>query len=376
MELCYFTFKIVQLIFEQFHSVEIKDFLVFKGEFVCDFCPGVNVLIGANATGKTTLLKCLYGATDTIRYKTSRYFDSPGFADSKDDTHIGVIYGMTHEKFNESKSMNNYPPVTVLMSQSEEWSKIDSDFYSKIDEIASHSEKGKRLNEEYMSDPLTFNINKKSVMIPATEMLSHSRGLLALYYERKMPFDQTQIDILAKAQFPETREIKPNAAKTLEKIKTIIGGGVIYENDIFYTQKENGEKVSFSLEASGYKKFGLLWKLLRNGLLEKGSILLWDEPENSLNPELIPQLVDVLLELQRGGVQIFVATHSEILARYFDANRKNGDSVMFFSLHKDGEQIRANKSERFDLVEPNKLTDARVAVYHKELEKGLGDGKR
>jgi putative ATP-dependent endonuclease of OLD family len=40
--------------------VEIKDFLVFKGDFVCDFCPGVNVLIGANATGKTTLMKAMY----------------------------------------------------------------------------------------------------------------------------------------------------------------------------------------------------------------------------------------------------------------------------------------------------------------------------
>ncbi|MDR1479147.1 MAG: ATP-binding protein, partial [Planctomycetaceae bacterium] len=40
--------------------VEIKDFLVFKGEFVAGFCPGVNVFIGGNSTGKTTLLRTLY----------------------------------------------------------------------------------------------------------------------------------------------------------------------------------------------------------------------------------------------------------------------------------------------------------------------------
>ena len=40
--------------------IEVKDFLVFKGEFTVDFCPGVNVIIGGNATGKTTLLKALY----------------------------------------------------------------------------------------------------------------------------------------------------------------------------------------------------------------------------------------------------------------------------------------------------------------------------
>jgi len=36
--------------------VEIQDFLVFKGEFSATFCPGVNVLIGDNGTGKTTLM--------------------------------------------------------------------------------------------------------------------------------------------------------------------------------------------------------------------------------------------------------------------------------------------------------------------------------
>jgi energy-coupling factor transporter ATP-binding protein EcfA2 len=354
--------------------VEIKDFLVFKGEFSADFCQGVNVIIGENGTGKTTLLKCMYGATDTVRHTASRYFDFPGFAKSRGDVRIAAICGMTRDEFDESKSTANYPPIAVLVSRPAEWSKTDSDFYSKIDKIASRSEEGRKLNEEYMSDPLAFNMNKKSVMIPAAEMLSHSRGLLAMFNERKMPFDQTEIDILAKAQFPETREIKPNAARTLEKIKPIIGGEVVYENDTFYTQKESGEKVSFSLEASGYRKFGLLWKLLRNGLLEKGVILLWDEPENSLNPELVPVLVDILLELARNGVQIFIATHSEILAEYFAVLRKksNGDEVKFFSLYKDGDHIKHDAGDRFDLLAPNNLTAEPVKVYGLELERGFG----
>lgn len=49
----------------------------------------------------------------------------------------------------------------------------------------------------------------------------------------------------------------------------------------------DGQKIDFSLEAEGLRKLALLWKLIRNGLLEKDSILLWDEPESNLNPELV-----------------------------------------------------------------------------------------
>ena len=73
--------------------------------------------------------------------------------------------------------------------------------------------------------------------------------------------------------------------------------------------KGNGVKTPFTLEASGYKKFGLLWKLLRNGLLESGTILFWDEPENSLNPEHVPILVDILLELSRNGKLLFHSSY-------------------------------------------------------------------
>jgi AAA15 family ATPase/GTPase len=51
--------------------VEIKDFLAFRGEFAADFCRGVNVIIGGNATGKTTLIKALY-AVSNIRPGLSR----------------------------------------------------------------------------------------------------------------------------------------------------------------------------------------------------------------------------------------------------------------------------------------------------------------
>jgi len=171
-----------------------------------------------------------------------------------------------------------------------------------------------------------------------------------------------------------TQQQTETQKKIGETIADIIGGDVRWDkgDGSFYTVKSDGSRIPFANEASGYKKLGLLGLLVSCGQLEPGSILFWDEPENSLNPELVPVLVDILLELSRNGVQIFIGTHSELLAAYLAVSREKGDTVMFTALYKDGDQIKANTSNRFDLLEPNNLTSEPVRLYEKELEKGLG----
>jgi AAA15 family ATPase/GTPase len=286
--------------------VEIRDFLVFKGEFAADFCSGVNVLIGGNGTGKTTLLKCLY----------------------------------------ESASNSGDPSVFAPDYQASLW------------------DDSRRYNISTANDEAFVN----AVFIPTDEMLSHSKGLIALDRDRKMPFDKTQIDVLALAEYPETRKTTPNAARVLGKIKGIIGGEVVYENDTFYVMKDELGKLPFSLEASGFRKFGLLWKLLRNGLLESGSILFWDEPEASINPELISILVDILLELQRGGVQIFVATHNYDVARWFELNKQPENTLRYFNLRKDDNGIIADTAGDYISLDDNLIETAGEKLYGRVVE--------
>ena len=55
--------------------VELKNFLVFKGNFSADFCPGINVIIGENGSGKTTLLKSMYRLCGSNKhFCTEEYF--------------------------------------------------------------------------------------------------------------------------------------------------------------------------------------------------------------------------------------------------------------------------------------------------------------
>lgn len=288
-------------------NVELKAGDWIGDGFHLDFCDGINVLMGENGVGKTTILKMIYGATQWSFEKTN-----PGKA----------------KKLVQFFS-NNLSDMEFMKNAAR-----DKDYcYFKVGD-------GEHYFEESLSHKGTFNfdqwlgLNIPSVFIPTTEMLSHSKGFLAMNEKYSMPFDGTQVDIIVNASLPETKEIPKSMLGVLDKISQAIGGKVIVQDDIFYVEKKDRRKVEFSLEAEGLRKLGLLWKLIRNGLLEKGSVLLWDEPEANLNPELYALVVDILLELEKNGVQIFVATHSYNFAKYLEIRRTEQDQVRFINLYK------------------------------------------
>lgn len=74
--------------------------------------------------------------------------------------------------------------------------------------------------------------------------------------------------------------------------------------------------------AEGLRKIALLWQLIKNGTLERGSVLFWDEPEANINPKYIPVLAELLIMLEREGVQIFVSTHDYFCLNILKSKRK------------------------------------------------------
>ncbi len=299
--------------------------------FKLDFCDGINVLIGENGVGKTTILKMIYAATQwsieqTDRGKTKRL--TQFFSNSIKDS----------DSLKNAENKEGYCYYKV------------SDGTHSFEDSLSH--KGIFNFDQWLG------LNIQSVFIPTTEMLSHANGFLAMNQKYSMPFDGTQIDIIVNASLPETREIPSVMSGILDKISSAIEGTVILENDSFYVLKKDGQKVDFSLEAEGLRKLGLLWKLIRNGLLEEGTILLWDEPEANLNPELYPLVAEILLELQKNGVQIFVATHSYNFAKYLEIRRANKEQVMFHNLYKSRNSLSDETQKNFP-----EINDDSEAIY-------------
>lgn len=67
--------------------------------------------------------------------------------------------------------------------------------------------------------------------------------MMAAILKYRMPFDETQIDIIVNASLPETKEISESCEAILKEISAVIDGQVVQEDDIFYVVKKDGRKI-------------------------------------------------------------------------------------------------------------------------------------
>ena len=140
----------------------------------------------------------------------------------------------------------------------------------------------------------------------------------------------------------------------------------------FFLESRQGQ-LEFTLLAEGLRKLGLLWTLIQNGTLLNGSVLFWDEPEANLNPKLMMPIIDILLELQRTGVQIFLATHDYVLLKELDLQAKKDDRILFHSLYraKDTGEIKAASTDDYLKLSPSAIDDTFGSLVDREIERSM-----
>ena len=128
--------------------------------------------------------------------------------------------------------------------------------------------------------------------------------------------------------------------------------------------------------AEGLRKLGLLWLLIQNGTLVEGSVLFWDEPETNLNPRLFGPVVEILFELQRQGVQVFIATHDYLILKQLDLQTTDKDQVSYHALHRDETgELACSTTNSYLGIDPNAIADAFSDVYDLEIQRSLGKRK-
>lgn len=328
--------------------IKIENFKVFE-DITIPFSKGLNILVGENGMGKTHVMKLAYAACQSRKHDVS-FSQKTTMLFRPDQSGIGRLVNRNKNGENTARVLVESDIAQIGMSFSTKTKKWDAEVKSE--------EKW----EKQMS-------GTTSVFIPAKEILSNAWNLDAAVKMGNVEFDDTYLDIIAAAKIDISTDVDSVARKKYLKIlQKISNGKVTVQDDRFYLKPGTQAKLEFNLVAEGIRKIALLWQLIKNGTLEKGSVLFWDEPEANINPKYIPVLAELLIMLEKEGVQIFVSTHDYFLSKYIEVKREKDSDVQYISLYKDEKnQVQCEIAKEFELLEHNTIMDTFRQLYREEI---------
>ncbi|MFH0798891.1 MAG: AAA family ATPase [Pseudomonadota bacterium] len=331
-------------------KLNCEKFTAFE-KLTLDFSPGINVFVGANGTGKTHLMKIAYAACDITKTKID-------FAEKL--SRVFLPSGRALGRLVKRHKASSRGMVEIHRVDS----KLRVSFSNHAEKADSATVTGKT---EWMSRPM------ESVYIPVKEMLSNAPGFRSLYNQREIHFEEIYADILDRADRPPLRGPVDRARKDLlSKLQKEIDGKVVVKEEEFFLNNRQGN-LEFTLLAEGMRKLGLLWLLIQNGTLLDGSVLFWDEPETNLNPKMFGVLMEIILQLQRSGIQVFMATHDYVILKELDLRKKEADKIVYHSLYGDDTgQIKCQTATRYLDIHPNAIAQTFADLYDREVKRTMG----
>jgi energy-coupling factor transporter ATP-binding protein EcfA2 len=303
-------------------QVSLHNFTAFEStEFV--FSPGINVLIGANSTGKTHLLKVVHTVLKVCESaQRNRPFTDEKVGDLFHNKLAGVFKPDSVGRLVRRGRGRNSGSLSLQYSDN---GRNDQRVHVELTTLS-------RVTATYnrLPDPIS------SVYIPSREFLAVYEGFLAAYQQREIAFDETYYDLsLALNALPLRGPRLQDVTRLLSPLEEVISGQVIQESGKFYVKMPEG-KLEAHLVAEGYRKLASLIYLITNGSLIQNGILIWDEPEANLNPRLVTVVVKFLNRLVESGVQVFLATHDYLLTQELSALSEQSATtpIRFFSLYR------------------------------------------
>ncbi len=346
-------------------QLSLKNFTVFS-DLKIDFSPKINVIIGENGTGKTHLLKAAYGLCAGAK----PFNDIPDVA--KEDIESALT----------TKFLRLFMPIDDKLGKmrrngASENAQIEALFtFDKKIAVSFHTNskafalQDNKTYERYSWTP---------VFIPTKEVLSFMKGFNSLYEKYELSFDQTYQDICLLLDLPEIRPetLLEKSKWAMEEIKGICGGRFVFYGGGKVTFKTENAEYSANSMAEGFRKAGMLSRLLETGAIQPGvsGPLFWDEPESNLNPKLLKLLVQILLELSRNGQQIILTTHDYVLLKWFDLLMDKGknDHVRFHALYQDNDgNVKLDSCDDYRAISPNAIADTFNDLTREQVNRKMG----
>lgn len=309
------------------NTLKVSNFTVFSGAEL-SFGQHLNVIIGENDVGKTHILKLVYSA---LAMSAEEGRKAPDSSPTK-----SVLKTKLAEKL-----VNVFRPEALGRLAKRKQGKVNCDVELKFAngalDLHFGFSTGSKTEVELYKSPTSW-VDPAPAFLPTRELLTIYPGFVAVYENHYLEFEETWRDtcILLGALLKRgPKEVR--VKELLKPLEDAMGGAIILDkNGRFYFENSSG-RMEIPLVAEGLRKLGMLARLIATGaLLDKGT-LFWDEPEANLNPRIIKRVASSIFNLSRGGIQVFIATHSLFLLRelhILQAKATQKLDIKYFGLHR------------------------------------------
>lgn len=351
-------------------NISLSNFINFNNTEL-SFSPSINLIIGKNNTGKTNLLKLLYAILKSLEVynKQKKLYDR---------SYKSILSKKIQETFQSSKE--NIGTI-VSKSNSENLKvSVDLNYLEDVEQIkfsfGKHTKK-EISDVDEISELLTFDeMDFNAIFVPAKEILSIHEAIKKTFKEFIKGFDATYNDLTEIiSPFIEQSGISSEFITLIENIQeNIIGGKIEYDEvdkEFIYRDKK-GHKFEMTMTAEGVKQVGIIPVLIKTGELHSGSIVFLDEPDNNLNPVNINKFLEILIDLVKAGVQIFISSHNYFIVKrlhIFAKQLKNIDFKVFSLIdYQDGSKIDIEQKDlKLGLPKYNPIIDEAIKMFNDDL---------
>ena len=342
-------------------ELHFQNIAIFE-DFEWNGLGSVNLVIGENDTGKSHLLKLLYAVTRSLQ---------------------------EHQR----RQRSDAPRWSEVLSQKLRWVFQPPDF--SIGELVRKGERKLRVNCRVCGEPVFFAFGEKTtkqindasvapkpgqeirtLFFPPKEVLTPRKAIITLREQQEVAgFGDTYYDLAKALGHATTRgRIQANLDAVLNRLEDLFEGTIEQEDDEFVFKRGQGpKKFSMSQTAEGVKKIGLIAHLIRNRNIKSGSVLFFDEPAAHLHPQAAIAFVEMLYEMSKAGIQLFVATHSYLVLKQFELlAREHRDQTPLCVLSPAGSGgVNADFADLRDRIPQNSIVDASVGLFDREIEMSL-----
>ena len=265
---------------------------------------GLTVITGKNNTGKSTIGKilfCVIKALNKVNKKKSS---------------LSVLNLSEYEIFtNRINHFINLVFESQITQQGtvrliEDISKSDIHIYFK--DSSCHELKGKEFaNQLFFKDVTLLQTPVIWDMVDFFDSINRFKQNEEIESGKSLSFKYPYLLWDVYMKITTTPSQKNNQCESFLKIISDLINGKFKTKDGKVVFEHSTGIYQVSNMASGIKSFGLLQKLAENARLNKGNLLIIDEPENHLHPEWQLQFARLIVDLVKSlDVKILINSHS------------------------------------------------------------------